>query len=128
MRYMDDIVVLSNSKIILRNVLRMMKSKLQTYGLTLKANYQTFPTEARGIDYMGFVFRHLYTAIRKHVKISYIRSIAAMRRRLRSGYALTNHLLMSHRSYYGILMWCDSRKLRQKYEHRLEGYIEGILV
>ena len=36
--------------------------------LQIKDNYQIFPVEFRGIDFVGYVFRHNYTRIRKGIK------------------------------------------------------------
>lgn len=109
-RYMDDIVVLG-SKVILRNALRFMRRKLAVYGLTVKDNWQIFPVDARGIDFMGFVFRHTHTRIRKRNKIKYIRSCNHIIRNLRHKRGITSHMFASKISYEGMLSWCDSGHL-----------------
>lgn len=54
-RYMDDIVILAGSKEALRGYLREIEwyftSKLD---IEIKKNYQIFPVEARGIDFIGY--------------------------------------------------------------------------
>lgn len=53
-RYADDIVILGNDKNYLRNVLVSIKLYLkQVLNLELKPNYQIFPVESRGIDFVG---------------------------------------------------------------------------
>jgi len=43
--------------------------------LVAKANYQIFPVESRGIDFVGFVFRHSHTRMRKSIKQNFARMI-----------------------------------------------------
>ena len=38
--------------------------------LGVKGNYQIFPVESRGIDFVGYVFRHDYIRVRKGIKNS----------------------------------------------------------
>jgi hypothetical protein len=58
-RYADDIVILGESKAHLRNVLVAIKLYLKhVLKLGVKGNYQIFPVESRGIDFVGYVFRH----------------------------------------------------------------------
>lgn len=69
-RYADDIVILSDSKDFLRNVLLSIKLFLKhKLKLSVKGNYQIFPVEVRGIDFVGYVFRHGYIKLRKSIKV-----------------------------------------------------------
>ena len=36
--------------------------------LRIKSNWQIFPVDARGVDFLGYVFYHTHTKIRKKVK------------------------------------------------------------
>lgn len=73
-RYMDDIIILSNSKEELHSVLSKIKTYLKTLKLEIKHTYQVFPVEDRGIDFVGFVHRKDYTLLRKRIKQNYKRS------------------------------------------------------
>lgn len=69
-RYADDIVILGESKAHLRNVLVAIKLYLKhVLKLGVKGNYQIFPVESRGIDFVGYVFRHDYIRVRKGKEI-----------------------------------------------------------
>ena len=69
-RYADDIVILESSKDRLRTILIAIKLYLrQVLKLSVKSNYQIFPVESRGIDFVGYVFRHRYIKIRKRIKV-----------------------------------------------------------
>ena len=75
-RYADDIVVLSGSKSYLHQVLCEIRNYLlQNLKLQVKDNYQVFPVEARGIDFVGYVFFHQYTRLRKSIKKNFARMI-----------------------------------------------------
>lgn len=75
-RYADDIVILSESKEYLHNILFQIKdyfsSKLK---LEVKNNYQIFPVQKRGIDFVGYVFYHTHTLLRKKIKKRFAKAI-----------------------------------------------------
>ena len=75
-RYADDIVILGNDKNYLRNVLVSIKLYLkQVLNLELKPNYQIFPVESRGIDFVGYKFYHTHVLLRKSIKMRMFRLI-----------------------------------------------------
>lgn len=72
----DDIVILGNDKNYLRNVLVSIKLYLkQVLNLELKPNYQIFPVESRGIDFVGYKFYHTHVLLRKSIKMRMFRLI-----------------------------------------------------
>jgi len=67
-RYCDDLVILHKDK----NFLRELKEKITIYlkdklKLEIKSNWQIFPIEIRGIDFLGYRFYHNYTLLRKSI-------------------------------------------------------------
>lgn len=75
-RYADDIVVFASNKPYLHALLAEFKTYLdKELKLTVKSNYQIFPTEARGVDFLGYVFFHGYTRMRKTIKQNFARKI-----------------------------------------------------
>ena len=109
-RYVDDIVILSDSKEYLHELRRKIAEKLaKDFGLELKTNWQVFPVEARGIDFLGYVIRHDYVLLRKRTKQKVKKKLARCMEQGLSGKAL--HDAMG--SYYGWLKHCDSRHLIQ---------------
>ena len=67
-RYMDDIVVLGASKEALHYVLDMMGLYLASeLKLEIKSNWQIFPVDDRGIDYVGFRQNHYGILLRKSI-------------------------------------------------------------
>ena len=74
-RYADDMVFLSSNKEALRSLLSDIKQYLRGLKLELKGNEQIFPVahskydkHGRGIDFVGYVFYHEHTSIRKYIK------------------------------------------------------------
>lgn len=105
-RYADDMVILSDSKEHLHQVLDEIRNYLQgKLKLTVKDNYQVFPVDARGIDFVGYVFRHSYTLLRKSIK----QSFARMLRRNKNPQSIA--------SYRGWALHCNSKNLLNKLLH-----------
>lgn len=75
-RYADDIVILSDSKEQLHQLLSEITTYLQSQlNLEVKGNYQVFPVAARGIDFIGYVSFHTHTRLRKSIKQSFARKL-----------------------------------------------------
>lgn len=77
-RYADDIVILSDDKDFLHKVLIYIKLYVHTIGLKVKDNYQIYPVDSRGINFVGYVFYHTHTLIRKSIKYK-IQSLTGVR-------------------------------------------------
>lgn len=98
-RYSDDLIILSDSKGELWSYFYKMKNYLENkLGLQVKGNYQVFPIESRGIDWLGFKHYHTHTLIRKSIQKKYIK----------------NKNKITHK---GWLMHADTINLRRKYEN-----------
>ncbi|MFA9212962.1 MAG: reverse transcriptase/maturase family protein [Candidatus Methylacidiphilales bacterium] len=102
-RYADDIVILSDSKEYLHTILAEIKNYLsENLKLTVKENYQIFPVEKRGIDFVGYVFYHTHTKIRKSIKQNFARMLVSRKNPA------------SIASYNGWLKHCNCRNLQRK--------------
>jgi len=77
-RYADDIVILSDNKNYIHELLAEMKTYLwDNLKLTVKQNHQVFPVAARGIDFVGYVhFHYNEIYVRKSIKKAFARKIA----------------------------------------------------
>lgn len=81
-RYADDIVLLSDSKEYLSGVLVYINHYLnESRLLTLKSNFQIYPVESRGIDFVGYVTYHTHCLARKRNKQGLCRELAALRKK-----------------------------------------------
>jgi len=109
-RYADDIVILSHDKAHLRELFveidTYLRDKLK---LKIKGNYQIFPVDARGIDFVGYVFRHTHVLMRKSNKKSLCRKAAKLNK-LNLPEKVRRHLLASH---FGWAMHCNAKHLTQ---------------
>lgn len=67
-RYMDDICIYSDNKAHLHKILAQVRAYLNNYlDLQLKSNYQIFPTQTRGVDFVGYRFFGKFTLLRKSI-------------------------------------------------------------
>lgn len=102
-RYADDIVILHSDKQYLHKLLSEIKEYINVnLKLSIKENYQTFPVEKRGIDFVGYVFYHTHTLLRKRIKQNFARMI------------YKNKNLESIVSYNGWTKHCNSSNLIKK--------------
>jgi RNA-directed DNA polymerase len=101
-RYADDIVILARTKPALHGLLVEIRKYLGELKLEVKENHQVFPVDARGIDFVGYVFRHSHIRIRKSIKKNFARKLAKN----------PNH--KSKPSYLGWFSHCDAKHLTHK--------------
>ena len=105
-RYADDIVILSSDKSSLHKILHQIKIYLQeNLKLEVKQNYQVFPVEKRGIDFVGYKFFHTHTLLRKRIKQNFARMLKNKPNKL------------SIASYKGWAKHCNSINLQRKLLH-----------
>ena len=100
-RYCDDIVILDADKGRLHAILVAINDYLNNeLNLTVKSNFQVFPTAVRGIDFLGYRFFHTHTLVRKRI-------VKQMKRKLNNQKSVA--------SYWGWLKHADSYRLTNKY-------------
>ncbi len=105
-RYADDIVILAGDKPFLHQLLFDIRTYLQEkLDLKIKSNYQVFPVDQRGIDFVGYIFFHSHVLLRKSIKKNFARMIA--RRKNKASIA----------SYMGWAVHCNSNHLLKKLLH-----------
>lgn len=67
-RYADDLVLLHSNKQHLRSLKIDIEHYLNQYlDLRIKENWQIFPVNIQGIDFLGYRFYHNYTLVRKSI-------------------------------------------------------------
>jgi hypothetical protein len=120
-RYMDDIVILHESKEFLHSLKRKMDDYLETnLKLKIKENWQVFPTGVRGVDFVGYRHFYGYKLLRKTTAKRYKKKMRMIKKKQSKRYKLTKSDLHSISSYKGWLDWCDSYRLKEKYAIRTE--------
>lgn len=110
-RYADDMVILSGNKEELHHLLVVIdvyfRNKLK---LILKGNYQIFPVDARGIDFVGYVFFHDHILMRKSIKENFCRKVAKLNR----VHISAKEYKMRVSPWIGWSKYCNSKNLIKK--------------
>ncbi len=102
-RYADDIVILSDNKPHLHQLLSQIRQYVNDHlKLHVKNNYQVFPVASRGIDFLGYRFYHTHVLLRKRIKKNFARMIRYRKRKA------------SIASYLGWAKHCNSINLIKK--------------
>lgn len=111
-RYADDIVILAHDKDSLHKLLHEIRAYLHGLQLKVKRNYQVFPVDSRGIDFLGYVFYHTHTLLRKSIKQKLCRRVAKLNKRK---IAPTKEVYKQQIcSWWGWCKYCDSINLMNK--------------
>jgi len=114
--YMDDIVILSSSKIELHDLFNEINKYLTSnLKLEIKSNYQVFPVDVRGIDFLGYRIFRKYILLRKSTCKNFKRKMLNINKKLQKGFKITYSNNCTIQSYLGWLKWCNSYRLKQKY-------------
>lgn len=102
-RYADDLVILADSKPYLHQLLSDIRDYLSgNLKLEVKQNHQVFPVSSRGIDFVGYVFYHTHTLLRKSIK----KNFARMLKQRKNDKSIA--------SYNGWAAHCNSKNLLKK--------------
>lgn len=109
-RYCDDIIILAKTKEELWKLLAEINIKMEELHVHLKPNYQIYNVEKKGIDFLGYITRHLYCQIRKGTKQRFISKVTEM-----DFDHLTDKDVNTLGSYWGIFIHADCRHLWFKY-------------
>lgn len=124
-RYMDDIVILAESKERLweihHEIVRYLHEELR---LSIKDNYQVFPTRVRGLDFVGYRFFGEYTLLRKSTALNFKRKMRVYRKKMETDMKLSYSEWCSFNSYNGWLLNCDSFRMYKKYVEPLVPYMK----
>ena len=116
-RYMDDMVFLCNSKDTLWELLSEIRDYIdQLLHLHLKPNYQIFPVDDRGLDFVGYVIFHDHVLVRRRVADGYKRCVV----RCLQKRELTIHDISQYFAYKGFITYSNHHNLHRKYGMMLE--------
>jgi retron-type reverse transcriptase len=107
-RYADDMVILSDNKPLLHELLNDIMSYTEDIlNVKLKGNYQIFPVDTQGIDFVGYVFYHSHIKMRKSIKKHFCRSVSKLNKKGISPKDYTIKIC----SWLGWAKHCNSRHL-----------------
>jgi len=113
-RYCDDVCVLHSDKKYLSELRKEISNYLHiNLNLVLKTNWQIFPIDKRGIDFLGYRFFHDYTLLRKRTAVRFKQRINYIKKRY---YSLTPiNILSGIMSYWGWMKYANCYKLKKLY-------------
>jgi retron-type reverse transcriptase len=115
-RYADDIVILAPNKEVLHSLLHDIRAYLRdNLKLKVKRNYQVFPVDSRGIDFLGYVFYHSHTLLRKSIKQKLCRRVAKLNKRKVA--PTKEQYKQQICSWWGWCKYCDSINLMSKLQN-----------
>ena len=115
-RYMDDMTIFHKSKEFLHWLfLKMNKYLNKNLKLTIKQNWQVFPTGVRGVDFVGYRFFFGYKLLRKSTCKKFKRKMLHIKQKQDEGKLINYSEWCSVNSYAGWLSWCNSWRLFEKY-------------
>ena len=105
-RYADDIVIFHKDKIYLQSLLIQISNYFNIkLKLSINKNYQIFPVDKRGVDYLGYKIYHTHVLLRKSIKKRMFKSVSKIN--------YSNYEIKSI-AYKGWLIHCNSINLQNK--------------
>lgn len=111
-RYADDIVILAADKDTLSAVLVIINHYLaEQRNLMMKSNYQIFPVDSRGIDFLGYVCFHTHTLMCKSIKKNMARNVAKFEKMYEEGKLTEKQYKQAVCSWLGWAKHCNSINL-----------------
>lgn len=117
-RYADDMTFFSDSKEFLHELLKWIKEYMKTLDLELKGNEQIFPIamnrfdkSGRGLDFVGYVFYHKQTMLRKGIKKNFCRKASKLNKKENITEKEYKQCLCS---WIGWAKHCNSKRLTNK--------------
>jgi RNA-directed DNA polymerase len=125
-RYMDDMVILASSKEHLHQLKQEIdecfKTKLK---LTLKGNWQVFPTFIRGIDFVGYRTFLNFKLLRKSTCKQFKKKMTSIYKKQVEGIEMNYSEWCSFNSYKGWLIPCNSYRLSRKYVDPIQQFADN---
>lgn len=122
-RYMDDICIFASTKEELHELFKDIKQYLNiNLNLTIKTNYQIFPSYVRGVDFLGYRVFLNYVLLRKSTCKQMKKKMTRLYLKCSEGNMMNYSEWCSIHSYNGWLVHCDSYRLAKKYIEPLLPY------
>ena len=113
--YADNRFIFGNSRKWLMKMKDEIERKFAEYGLRIHSNWHIADLTKEGLDFLGYRIFKDHVRLRKSTKERFIRAMRRMMRKLESGLSLDKHDLGCLNSYRGMLRWCNSKNLYNRY-------------
>ena len=108
-------IILGRSKRELRELKEEIETKLAAKKLRLKSNWQIFPVDKRGIDFVGYRFFRNYILLRKNIAANFKRKMNHFSKFKKLSDKQSEHIVKVIASYSGWMIHCDGNRLKNKY-------------
>ena len=115
LRYMDNLTLFSNRKKTLVKAVKKIDKWLKEHGMSLKENWQVFPTKSRLPNAMGYRYAPGYTLIRKRALLTLRREIRKYLMRRKRRLTISAGTAYAILSRVGRLRHCNSTRIYEKY-------------
>lgn len=114
-RYMDNITILGPNKRKLHKARALIAKFMETLGLTMKGNWQVYPTRKRMVSAVGYRFSGTHTTLRKRNFLRLVRQCRRVQKKISLCKPIPFSLAAGLLSRAGQLKHCNSHKARAKY-------------
>ena len=114
-RNMDDMILLGRNKKKLHRAVDTIRWILRDMGLQLKENWQVFKVNSRGIDFVGYVFHHGYTTLRKRNFLKLTKQSRRLYKYKCNHKNISFHQAAGLVSRTGQLVHCDGANIKNVY-------------
>lgn len=115
-RYMDNITLFGPNKKQLHKARKLIAAYMQKQlGLSMKANWQIYPTAKRMVSAVGYRFSRTHIIMRKRNFLRFTRQCRRVKKRLDAGKPIMFAQASGLLSRAGQLKHCNSQKVREKY-------------
>lgn len=109
-RYCDDFIAIHPSKEFLHQLRYEISQELASIDLLLKGNWQVFPVDIRGVDFLGYRSWPHKTKLRKTTLKNFEQRLKCRRMTLNGALRLRNYI----GTYRGWLKYCDNKGFKRK--------------
>jgi hypothetical protein len=128
LRYMDNFTIFGPNKRKLRKLLAEIKTWLAGIGLTIKGDWQVFPTKGRIPTALGYRYGRGYTLVRKRNLLRIKRSLSRYRWKVKHRKKLSRKLAAGLLSRLGQLRHCNHTKIyRRIYEPGIQRTLKNVI-
>lgn len=115
-RYVDDLILFGATSFEMHEAVRSVQDyTANKLHVTIKKNWQVFPLEPRGLDFLGFVFHRNTTYVRDRNFLSFTRQARLLRARLDQDCPVSLHEAMSMMSRLAFVQRVGNRNIVNKY-------------
>ncbi len=124
LRYVDDFVILHESKEVLENCKDKIEKYLKNLRLEFHPDKSKIYSLCRGIDFLGFKTFYHHRRVRKRNVKGFKARLEKLERAYKNGDITKDKFIASAEGWFAYAMWGDTYNLRQKLAKDVEDFFE----